>query len=207
MWSCPSTLPTQMKALVAALFTILFLSSFASAESEVVSILREFYNATNGPKWTHNYGWSNTSDDADPCADNWYGVKCLGGMIYHLHMHNNNLKGRLPRRLGDLKSLWTLDLSYNFLQGEIPIEVARMQITMVSFMSNQFNGTLPVEFCTNTATCVAAANALLKCPKGNCNRNHCLMEDCNCDNTCMYDSDCRGLCKKCKKIGALSYCT
>ena len=200
---------TTKSTLLAALALLLFLFTIQKTtayESEMAKILREFYRSTNGDNWKNNYGWNNATS-GDPCEDNWYGVKCSGGGMINIHLQRNNLVGTIPKSFGRLGSLWILDLSYNYLTGTIPQEVANMNIMMVSFMSNNLQGVLPVQFC-NMPTCVMTNNPALQCPANNCVNNHCLLEACNCGGrqTCVDDSNCRGLCRKCRGSGYLKYC-
>jgi len=84
------------------------------------SILREFFDATNGHGWNDNTGWDN--DLPDVCG--WAGVECLyseaemadgdkENTIIGLYLGDNFLSGRTPPSLWKLPNLRTLDISYN----------------------------------------------------------------------------------------------
>lgn len=127
------------------------------------------YNSTNGPSWTTNTNWLNTST---PC--NWYGVTCDGEQPRHvigLALSNNNLNGTIPPELGSLKSLKflrlsnnqlsniipgqlgeltrleELRLSNNNLRGHIPPQLGRLaNLRNLNFNGNQLSGRLPPQF-------------------------------------------------------------
>jgi len=53
-----------------------------------------------------------------------------------LNLSHNNLSGTIPIFLKDLSLLNKLDLSYNYLQGEIPTNGVFANATAVSLMDN-----------------------------------------------------------------------
>jgi hypothetical protein len=100
--------------------------------------LLAIYNATNGEKWTNNYGWMNAT--VDHCQ--WYGISCdARGFVTSIDLRDNSLEGQFPvytnnvdewgdpildndfKRtkygLANLYKLKTLDLSNNKLSGTI----------------------------------------------------------------------------------------
>ncbi|KAH7570630.1 hypothetical protein JRO89_XS05G0147400 [Xanthoceras sorbifolium] len=67
--------------------------------------------------------------------------------LMYLRLSNNQLQGKLPEWLGQLKNLVELVLSYNQLQGPIPAFLGNLQnLTVMSLEGNQLNGTLPESF-------------------------------------------------------------
>ncbi|EFC39215.1 predicted protein [Naegleria gruberi] len=164
--------------------------------------LAKFYNATGGRSWMKNEGWNTmgTRDETDYCT--WYGVECerSGHYVIALQLINNNLTGSLPTGIVDgLQSLMVFEIALNGLRGEIPEEYGHTTITDIDLSYNQFEGILPHGIC-NIITCSAHNNPRLKCPKDNCNENHCVMDVCNCGkySICQNEVDCAGkLCSKC----------
>lgn len=51
--------------------------------------LLALYDATGGPDWTENAGWSTDDDDLSLC----YGVTVDGDVVSELDLDTNNLKG------------------------------------------------------------------------------------------------------------------
>ncbi len=73
--------------------------------------LRAFYNATGGPSWVNQTGW--TTDPLTPGA--WHGVTLNNNRVTELRLPNNNLTGKVPAILTDIENLQVVDLSGNFL--------------------------------------------------------------------------------------------
>ncbi|KAJ0965750.1 hypothetical protein J5N97_026888 [Dioscorea zingiberensis] len=67
--------------------------------------------------------------------------------LRRLMLHNNRLSGRLPPSLGNCVNLEILDLSYNQLMGRIPGDVAALSSLKLYFnLSNNFlEGSIPLE--------------------------------------------------------------
>ncbi|KAM3304128.1 hypothetical protein P3S67_015160 [Capsicum chacoense] len=64
--------------------------------------------------------------------------------LYLLNISHNNLKGQIPPTFGDLKQLGSLDLLFNKLGGNIPEKLA--SLTSLSFLNlsyNEFVGMIP----------------------------------------------------------------
>jgi hypothetical protein len=52
-------------------------------------VLVSIYNQTGGDTWTNSW-------DLDTLVSTWYGVTSVAGVVYQLHLSNNNLTGVLP---------------------------------------------------------------------------------------------------------------
>src|SRR5690606_36277697 len=97
---------------------IVFCLGFATAVNAMVpksekAVLLELYNSTQGQKW-------NTAWDIGTPVDTWYGVTVQNGHVVEINLLRNNLVGSLPKSLGDLKFLVSLNLAFNTISGEIP---------------------------------------------------------------------------------------
>lgn len=139
--------------LLVLLVSELLVTTTAARSVSEKSILLEFYQATNGPKWKTNHGWAEESDDF--CG--WHGVVCVGeeddlefsgeltyrnndnadGSTYKvlgLNLKENNLVGRTPESLYTLPLLSSLVLSYNpnldvsFLGGQAAKKLVQLKI-------------------------------------------------------------------------------
>lgn len=87
------------------------------------------YRATNGPTWTENAGWLDTSNGRTPCS--WYGVTCEGGHVTRLSLARNGLHGTIPPELANLAGLKYLDLAGNLLSGWVPRSLCDLTDTVV----------------------------------------------------------------------------
>ncbi len=73
-----------------------------------------FYNATNGDNWTYNTNWLVPGQ----AISTWHGVFTnAGGEVTSLVLIDNNLTGTIPPEIGNLESLWGLNLTNNDLSG------------------------------------------------------------------------------------------
>ncbi|KAJ9693373.1 hypothetical protein PVL29_012226 [Vitis rotundifolia] len=64
--------------------------------------------------------------------------------LKELHLYNDQLMGKLPTWLGELKNLRRLDLSLNKLEGLIPASLGTLRhLESLSLRMNELNGSLP----------------------------------------------------------------
>ena len=74
------------------------------------------YEAMDGVNWKNNTNWLSEA----PLGE-WYGVITgLSGRVTELDLSENQLRGAIPPKLGNLANLTKLYLSENQLNGEIP---------------------------------------------------------------------------------------
>merc|ERR1711865_526850 len=79
-----------------------------------------------GAEWNFQHGWDGvTKRGNDPVC--WYGVTVTDGSVTGLELPSNNLKGRLPPSIGNLRNLTSLWLQHNELGGDIPDGIAGMK--------------------------------------------------------------------------------
>ncbi len=97
------------------------------------------YNATNGPDWTNNTGWTTGP------LDTWYGITLNeAGRVTTIDLNNNNLTGTLPEEIGQLSELQSLVLWGNSISGELPIELCNLSnLYNLDLGLNQFTGSIP----------------------------------------------------------------
>lgn len=78
--------------------------------------LVDFYKMTNGDGWKNNSGWC-----SEKPVSSWYGISTDNqGKVIAINMDRNNLIGRFPEKIGNLKELRRLDFHNNYLYGELP---------------------------------------------------------------------------------------
>ena len=126
--------------------------------------LLDFYDNTNGPSWTNQFGWQQgkAGTDCDPCS--WHGIECQGNRVTKLDLTNNNLSGQLtdlnlPNLLelvlddnvingnildfSNLPNLIKLDLSNNQLSGFIPNFSSLDSLKILDLGVNRLSGNIP----------------------------------------------------------------
>ena len=76
------------------------------------------YNATDGDNWDNRTNWFGSRPPGD-----WYGVRAResDGRVASVRLSNNGLKGTIPRELGRLTKLESLELRSNHLEGKLPL--------------------------------------------------------------------------------------
>ena len=113
-----------------------------SVESDRAALVA-LYHATDGPNWTDNTNWLSE----EPLSE-WHGVatKMMPARVTELNLGFNQLTGEIPVELAQLSQLRWLALSDNQLTGEIPVELGNLsQLTVLFLSSNQLTGEIPVE--------------------------------------------------------------
>lgn len=92
------------------------------------SALIALYNAADGRYWTGRDNWLTSAP-----LSAWQGVTTNDlGQVTGLDLEDNNLRGTLPSRLGDLRSLSVLNLSSNDrLSGPLPASLAGLGLTVL----------------------------------------------------------------------------
>ncbi len=92
------------------------------------SALIALYNAAGGGNWTERDNWLTGAP-----LSAWHGVATNdSGQVTGLDLEDNNLRGTLPSRLSDLRSLSVLDLSNNAgLTGPLPASFSDLGLTVL----------------------------------------------------------------------------
>ena len=71
------------------------------------------------------------------------------GRLTFLWLYDDSLSGEIPKNIGELTFLDTLNLSYNQLSGTIPESIGRLsQLNWLYFYLNQLSGVMPDSICT-----------------------------------------------------------
>ena len=106
-------------------------------------VLVALYDSTGGDAWRNAAGWLTSAP-----LDEWHGVTTgSDGRITELILIYNNLVGTLPREVGYLTELRTLDLSSNHdLVGNLPRELGNLtRLESLVLQGTRVSGELPRE--------------------------------------------------------------
>ena len=144
-----------------------------------------FYEATDGPNWTSSENWLTNAP-----LESWWGVDVgTNGQVTGLDLGYNALRGPIPPAIGNLSSLYSLNLRGNWgltgplppeffdlnnlqqlylysvgLAGPLPPEIGRLtELTRVDLGRTGLGGPLPAEFgnLVNLVTLRLADNDLI----------------------------------------------
>ncbi|CAN0441273.1 unnamed protein product, partial [Ectocarpus fasciculatus] len=78
----------------------------AQADRKVLALL---YHCTGGPTWNGSQNWNTKAN-----ISTWRGVTVNSkGRVVELDLNNNNLQGVIPKELGNLRALTSLNLHFN----------------------------------------------------------------------------------------------
>lgn len=113
-------------------------SGCSCAEREA---LKALYDATDGANWTHNDNWWSNLP-----VSQWYGITCNDeGCVTEIKLDTNNLVGKIPSEIENLKNLTWLSLDNNKLSG-IPATIGNLtNLYVLNLNGNRFDCTLPVD--------------------------------------------------------------
>lgn len=106
------------------------------SQREAIALL-ELRAKTKGNLWTNQW-------DTDKPISEWHGVTIKNGKVVGLDLSNNNLQGKIPITIGNLRNLETLNLSHNNITGKIPGLFRKFKnLKEVNFEGNQLVGNIP----------------------------------------------------------------
>jgi len=118
-------------------FSLLSLSIFAQISNSEKQALQDLYTSTNGDSW--NISW-----DLNQPVNDWQGVTIKDDKVISISLLFNNMEGKLPSSLGQLKYLEVLELSFNKLDGSIPSELGKLnKLKVLAFNGNNLTGEIP----------------------------------------------------------------
>ena len=127
-----------MKNVISFLSMILLVSAIhaqvAPAERQA---LIDFYQSTNGEKWSHSW------DISKPVSE-WEGVTVENNTVTGISLLFNNVTGTLPESIGILTNLRVLELSFNKLSGALPESLGNLKkLELLAFNGNILHGEIP----------------------------------------------------------------
>lgn len=130
-----SRLSTLLALLILLCANVLIAQNEVS-EREVIALL-ELKAKTKGHLWTNQW------DESKPIST-WHGVTIKEGKVIGLDLSNNNLQGKIPITIGNLKNLETLDLSNNSIKGKIPGLFRKFDnLKVIDLGKNELTGNIP----------------------------------------------------------------
>ena len=105
-------------------------------------VLELLFESTGGRSWANHINWL-----TDAPLGEWYGVQTdASGRVQGLDLGYNGLTGEIPLELGNLANLRSLYLWSNNLTGEIPAELGNLANLTVLYLSfNGLTGEIPAE--------------------------------------------------------------
>ena len=122
--------------------------------------LVELYNGTDGANWTSATNWVSN----EPLGE-WHGVTTdAGGRVTRLDLARNNLRGIIPRQMGQLAKLTSLKIGWNQLVGGIPPEMGQLtDLAELNLRRNRLTGPIPPELglLTNLHKLILGSNKLV----------------------------------------------
>jgi hypothetical protein len=108
------------------------------------ALWQDFFDTMDGPEW--NDCNSSRSDPLSCVLYHGTGVHAYGGEITDISLDSLGIKGTLPRSIGKMTGLVSLDLQGNHLTGTIPSELEQLkQLQSLDLADNQLTGTIPSE--------------------------------------------------------------
>ncbi|CAD6239747.1 unnamed protein product [Miscanthus lutarioriparius] len=125
----------------------------ASANEELAALLAFKAAAISGGYVDPLASWNETSAGGSGYCS-WEGVRCWGKnrQVVELSLPSRGLIGVLSPAIGNLSSLWTLNLSNNGFRDGIPASLGRLQhLHNLDLSHNAFSGKLP----TNLSSCTS----------------------------------------------------
>ncbi|CAN0233930.1 unnamed protein product, partial [Scytosiphon promiscuus] len=77
-------------------------------------VLLDFFRSTGGESWKNRHGWASNED-----VGTWFGVTTNDeGRVVCVSLPGNNLRGEIPRDIGNLSMIEELSLQSNQLRGK-----------------------------------------------------------------------------------------
>ncbi|XP_061963059.1 protein STRUBBELIG-RECEPTOR FAMILY 2 isoform X2 [Populus nigra] len=124
---------------VIVFLAILSFQASASTDASDVIALQDLYKALSNPPQLKEW----RLDGGDPCGESWTGVSCAGPSVLYLKLQGLNLSGFLGTQLHYLHSLKHLDVSSNYIGGEIPYALPP-NATHINLAYNYLSKSIPL---------------------------------------------------------------
>ncbi len=125
------------------------------------AVLVALHGSTGGASWTRQDNW-----DSEKPLGEWHGVTTdsATGRVTALKLANNNVVGRLDRRLAGLAALRHLDLSRNALTGPIPTTLTQVALNTLNLDGTRLCAPSLDTFASWLATVETSSGADIRCP-------------------------------------------
>ncbi|KAI3796766.1 hypothetical protein L1987_39451 [Smallanthus sonchifolius] len=135
-----------------SLFTLLILSTFLFLQV-TVNALKEIANQLGKKDWDFslnpcdgNTNWTTPLGNHPPQFNNVVNCNCSLDDVCHvvnISLKGQDLAGVLPPSLAKLLSIKMIDLSFNYLNGNIPEEWESTKLEFISVTGNRLSGSIP----------------------------------------------------------------
>ena len=113
--------------------------SFFPASADDRGVLVDIYGALRGDDWKRKDHWVTSSE-----IGKWYGVTVENGKVVKLDLTRNNVQGKLPGAIGQLRHLRELRLARNKLTGNLPNTFEHLGVlTILDCAWNDIRGLIP----------------------------------------------------------------
>ena len=134
----------SMKSTLLYFFVISLLFSFSVSHAQISKsekkALVDLYNSTNGSMWSNSW-------DLESSPNQWHGVSIENNHVVGINLHQNNLQGTISSSIADLKYLEELNLAFNKITGELPLELSQLrQLKVLKLEMNRLKGELSIHF-------------------------------------------------------------
>jgi hypothetical protein len=84
------------------------------------TILIKLFEELNGEEWLEPWNF-------DEPIEQWHGITANDGIVTKIILPGNNLRGKVPQVLSMLIDLEEIDFSNNKLEGEIPVDILKLE--------------------------------------------------------------------------------
>jgi RHS repeat-associated protein len=144
-----------LKAILLSLLTIPALTYAATpaatnsvSDAVELAALKQLYDSLSGSSWLTKTNWPTTASWPSTATSaqfgTWYGVKVVDGDIAEINLSANNLIGKIPASVGDMKGLTFVNLGSNKLVGGIPARIGELtQLKKLYLFNNQLSKGIP----------------------------------------------------------------
>jgi hypothetical protein len=104
-----------------------------------IACLEDFYMQLHGSNWKNSTNWLKPGVH----FSKYNGITAVNGHVVEIMLPRNNLSGKLPKSLKNLKFLRRLILEENAIEGKIPNLKGMKRLTMLHLFNNEIEGPLP----------------------------------------------------------------
>ena len=111
--------------------------------------LKTFYDSLGGAGWTNKTNWPVAGSWPTSATltqmDSWYGIDIMNGDISSIYLASNNLAGKIPSKIGDLKGLRSLVVAGHVnVTGSVPASVGNLSLlNTLNLNGNKLSGSIP----------------------------------------------------------------
>lgn len=124
------------------------------------TIMKIFYNSTNGPEWVGGENWPDSS--VPTCEKE--GVTCNNkGDVISIVLPYLGLTGTLPGQLGFLSHLQTLNVKSNKIGGKLPVDLRFPPLEHLDISDNVMTDCVPSGLCRKSGVNGSGKDGIFAC--------------------------------------------